>query len=231
MKFLLTFIQDHEQGLRTFTRYLFALPLFFLPWLFIFDHLGNKPILVLSQVTGHMAMAFLLITLAITPLRRWFGFACIKFKLAHGKRLSDWNFMIRWRRQFGIFSFIYSSIHLLVYIGLKQAWQWQQVVQDFKTASLHLITGILAWLLLLALSATSKQSIRRQMGSKWRPLQRSVYLIVILVLVHLALASTETMPALIIYGILTFAFLVHRILASTVKRFKREADDGLEVTR
>src|SRR6476620_5999770 len=79
--------------------------------------LGANPIDTLTDTTGIWTLRFVLLSLAITPLRR----------------LTGWNAVIRYRRMLGLFAFFYATLHFLTY-----------VIAD-RFASLDFPDGILAW--------------------------------------------------------------------------------------
>jgi sulfoxide reductase heme-binding subunit YedZ len=232
MKLLFKFILDNEDDLRQFSLYFYLSPLLLFAYLFLtgsdFNNpYAHSPLETVSRFSAHIAMVFLLVTLAITPLRRWYCFICRQAQFKYGKRLSDWNLLIRWRRQFGVLSFVYASVHTactLVQGGyFDQTWTLTDI--------LKLGFGLSCWLLLGALSLTSLHSIRRKMGRRWRPLQRSIYFISIGALLHVYLDFNDTSLYSLVYAPMVIILLCHRIVVSTVQRFKRDNDDGLEVTR
>src|SRR5215210_2373499 len=92
-------------------------PLAMLAWRAVNDGLGADPLAAITHATGDWALRFVVITLAITPLRR----------------LSHWNWLIRFRRMLGLYAFFYASVHFLIY-----------VIAD-RFAGLEFRDGIVAW--------------------------------------------------------------------------------------
>src|SRR5438477_1439355 len=89
-------------------------PLFLLGWRALNGGLGANPIEFITHATGDWTLRFLLITLAITPLRR----------------LLNISELIRFRRMLGLFAFFYGSLHLSTYLWLDTLFDWLAVLQD-----------------------------------------------------------------------------------------------------
>ncbi len=129
--------------------------------------LGANPVEELLHRCGKWGLNFLLITLAITPLRR----------------LSGWNAAIRFRRMLGLFAFFYILLHFLVYAGLDQRFAMQYIVEDIVERP-YITLGIIALVLLLPLAITSTNGMMRRLGRRWQKLHRLVYPIAILAVWH-----------------------------------------------
>lgn len=154
--------------------------------------LAADPVLLLTHYTGDWAVYMLLLSLAVTPVRR-----------LH-RRLSN---LIRFRRLLGLYAFFYASLHLATYIflfsgydlptalnSLRQGhpgalwtqWQavWPTVLDDLKKRK-FIQVGLFAWVILLALAVTSPQFVLRAMGGKnWQRLHRLVYVAGIAACIH-----------------------------------------------
>ena len=132
------------------------------------DTLGANPVEALIHSSGEWALRFLLITLMVTPLRRWLG----------------WPWLIRLRRMLGMFAFVYGAGHFLMYIWLDQFFDWQAIMLDVLKRP-FITAGMTALLLMLPLALTSNAwSIRRLGGRRWQALHRSIYVIGIFAVVH-----------------------------------------------
>lgn len=129
--------------------------------------LGANPVEELLHRCGKWGLNFLLITLAITPLRR----------------LSGWNAAIRFRRMLGLFAFFYILLHFLVYAGLDQRFAMQYIIEDIVERP-YITLGIIALVLLLPLAITSTNGMMRRLGRRWQKLHRLVYPIAILAVWH-----------------------------------------------
>jgi sulfoxide reductase heme-binding subunit YedZ len=130
--------------------------------------LGPDPTAALSHGTGFPAIRILVISLAITPVRRL------------SKRL---GWLIRFRRMLGLYAFFYASIHLAVYLKLYANLDWPTLVDDL-TKRRYIIVGFAAWLLLLPLALTSTNWSIRKLGKRWQTLHRLVYAAAPLAVVH-----------------------------------------------
>ena len=156
--------------------------------------LGANPVEELIHRLGKWGLKFLLITLAVTPLRK----------------LTGWNWLIRFRRMLGLFAFFYVSLHFLAYAGLDQRFDWAAIVEDVVERP-YITIGVLALLLLLPLAATSTKGMMRRLGSRWQRLHRLVYVIAVLAVWHFYWqVKLDTLEALIYAGILT-ALLAFRL--------------------
>jgi sulfoxide reductase heme-binding subunit YedZ len=144
-------------------------PLAILVYGAVTNNLGPDPTGKIEFATGHTALNLLVISLAITPLRKLWA------------RLS---WLIKFRRLLGLFAFFYASIHLMAYVGLYAYFDPHTILQD--VAKRRFITvGVAAWLLLVPLALTSTTGwIRRLGGKRWNQLHKLVYLSVCLGLLH-----------------------------------------------
>jgi sulfoxide reductase heme-binding subunit YedZ len=148
--------------------------------------LGANPVEELIHRLGKWGLNFLLITLAVTPLRR----------------LTGWAWLVRLRRMLGLFAFFYVSTHFLVYAGLDQRFDVPAIVEDIAKRP-YITIGMTALLLLLPLAVTSTQAMMRRLGRRWKSLHRLVYAIAILGVWHFYWqVKLDTLEALIYAAIL-----------------------------
>ncbi len=134
--------------------------------------LGPRPLTEAIHQTGLWAIRFLMISLAVTPLRR----------------VLQWPRLIVLRRMIGVAAFGYAALHLAIYT-LDQAFDWRMIVSEIALR-FYLTIGFLALCGLLALAATSTDGmIRRLGGRRWRRLHRLVYVIGVLALIHYVIQS------------------------------------------
>lgn len=132
------------------------------------DTLGANPIETITHATGEWTLRFLLITLAVTPLRK----------------LSGLNWLLRLRRMLGLFAFAYGVAHLATYLWLDQFFDWAAIARDILKRP-FITVGFAALVLMTPLALTSNAfSIRRLGGRRWQSLHRSVYAIAILGVLH-----------------------------------------------
>lgn len=130
--------------------------------------LGANPIEAITRATGIWTLRFLLLTLAVTPLRM----------------LSGWNGLIRFRRMLGLFAFFYASLHLVTYVWLDQFFDWAAMAKDIAKRP-FITAGLSTYVLLVPLALTSTAGmIRRLGGPAWRRLHRLAYVAAATGVVH-----------------------------------------------
>jgi len=129
--------------------------------------LGANPVEEIQDRFGIWALRFIMIALAVTPLRR----------------LTGWNWLARFRRMFGLFTFFYALLHFLTWLILDQGVLLSAILEDLVERPFITI-GFAALLLLIALAATSTNAIRRRMGRRWQTLHNAAYAIGMLGVCH-----------------------------------------------
>lgn len=147
-----------------------VLALGYLVWLFfagITDQLGPDPVNTLINETGTWAIHFLLLTLTLSPLAKW---------LPSPEPM-------QFRRMIGVYTFVYALAHLFTYVLFELQLDMALVASEIVSRP-YIIVGMLALILLLALTATSFKRIQRNMGRKWQKLHNSIYIILPLALLH-----------------------------------------------
>jgi sulfoxide reductase heme-binding subunit YedZ len=144
------------------------LPLVFLGFRALNGQLTANPVEFLQHFTGDWTLRFLIITLAITPLRK-------------SLNLPE---LIRFRRMLGLFAFFYVCLHFLTYIGPDQAFNLAGMWKDVEKRR-YITLGFLGFLLLIPLAITSTKGwIRRLGGKRWQLLHRAIYLSAIAGVIH-----------------------------------------------
>ncbi len=147
---------------------LLSVPALMLAYGWVAGTLGANPIDATTDETGTWALTSLLLSLAVTPVRR----------------LTGWNPVIRFRRMLGLFAFFYATLHFLTYLVLDQFFAWDFIVADIAKRP-YITVGFTAFVLLVPLAITSTAGwIRRLGGRRWRALHRLVYLAAIGGVVH-----------------------------------------------
>jgi sulfoxide reductase heme-binding subunit YedZ len=125
------------------------------------NNLGPDPTHTVTFFTGHGTLRLLVITLAVSPLRRLFP------KLA---------WLIRFRRMLGLYAFFYGCLHLMTYLWLYAGFSWAAIMDDISQRR-FIIAGVTAWVLMVPLALTSTAwSIRKLGGKNWKRLHWLVYL-------------------------------------------------------
>jgi sulfoxide reductase heme-binding subunit YedZ len=154
------------------TFFLVALPACRLIYRSFWGDLGPDPLVTLEHGTGFWAFVLLVITLAVTPIRR----------------LTGWNGIIKLRKMLGNWSAAYAVAHLSIYLSLDWGFDWPGIWND-ALEHRRIFLGLLAFLILLVLAATSPLFMVRRLGRRWGQIHRAVYLAIILALVHFALTQ------------------------------------------
>lgn len=132
------------------------------------DRLGVNPIEFVTRSTGTWTLVLLLVTLAITPLRRIAGL--------------PW--LIRLRRMLGLFAFFYGCLHLTTYLWLDQFFDVAAIVKDIVKRPFITI-GFATWVLMVPLAVTSTHAMVRRLGGRnWQRLHRLVYAVGICAVIH-----------------------------------------------
>lgn len=129
--------------------------------------LGANPVEDIQDRFGNWTLRFIMITLAVTPLRR----------------LTGWNWLSRFRRMLGLFTFFYALMHFLVWLLLDQGILLSAILEDLLERPFITI-GFVALLLLTVLAATSTDGMRRRLGRRWQTLHNASYVIAMLGVWH-----------------------------------------------
>jgi sulfoxide reductase heme-binding subunit YedZ len=131
------------------------------------DGLGVNAVEDIQDRFGNWGLRFVLIALAVTPLRQATG----------------WNWLARFRRMLGLFAFFYILMHFLAWLVLDQGLRVSAILEDIVERPFITI-GFVAFLLLLAMAVTSTNGMRRRLGKRWQQLHYSVYVVGILGVWH-----------------------------------------------
>lgn len=143
--------------------------------------LTANPIENLTHRTGWWALALLLVTLAVTPVRR----------------LTGWNGIVKLRRMIGLFAFLYATLHVAIYFGLDQLLSFRYIAEDIVERP-YITVGFTAWLVMVPLALTSTRGWIRRLGRRWQRLHRLVYLSAALAILHfLWLVKADTREPLL----------------------------------
>ena len=146
-------------------------PGLYLAGAYALDALGAKPITALLHGTGEWCIRFLLLSLAVTPLRR----------------VANWPKLINLRRMLGLTALAYAVIHLALYV-VDQNFVLTKVASEI-VLRIYLTIGFVALLGLIALGVTSTDAMIRRMGQAWNRLHRVIYAVTALGLLHYFLQS------------------------------------------
>ncbi len=143
------------------------LPMASTVWRIFFGDLGSDPIETITFATGDWTLRFLLITLAVTPFRQWFGLSSL----------------VRFRRMLGLYVFFYACCHFLVWFILDHALSFSEMIEDIIDRP-YITFGFSALMLLIPLAITSNNAMVRKLGRRWKKLHQLVYAIIILGVLH-----------------------------------------------
>jgi sulfoxide reductase heme-binding subunit YedZ len=170
-------------------------PLLLLLWDVYRKQVGANPLEFVTRTTGMLTLVFLLISLAVTPVRR----------------VTSLNWLTRFRRMLGLFAFFYGSLHFLTYVAFDRFFHLTTIPGDVLKRPFIAI-GMTAFLLMLPLAITSTDKMVKRLGGKrWMRLHRIVYLSGILGVLHyyMLVKSDVRLP-------LTFTFLLAVLLGFRV---------------
>ena len=129
--------------------------------------LGAAPVAELVHRLGLWALRFLMLTLALPPLR---------------PRIHK-PVLLRFRRMLGLYAFFYATLHLTAYLVLDLRGYWAQIFEEIAKRP-YITVGFTAWLLLVPLAITSTQAAIRRLGRNWARLHRLVYAVGVLAVLH-----------------------------------------------
>ncbi|WP_128516035.1 protein-methionine-sulfoxide reductase heme-binding subunit MsrQ [Tabrizicola thermarum] len=179
----------------TWVVYLLGLvPLGLLVWGAVFGGLGPDPVKAIERGLGERGLQFLLASLAITPLRRV------------GLNL------LRFRRALGLLSFAYVALHLVAWVWLDMGLRWGEMLADL-TKRPFVIVGMIGFLVMIPLAATSWNGAIRRLGSAaWNRLHRLAYVAILAGAVHLALLSKVWTTEVLVYFGLSLGLLALRLM-------------------
>ena len=172
------------------------------------NNLGPDPTATVTHATGFTTLRLLVISLAITPVRR------LSARLA---------WLVRFRRLLGLFAFFYGCLHLLTWLWLYSGFNITAMVDDIGKRR-YVMAGMAAWLLLLPLAATSTNwSIRKLGGKRWQALHRLAYVAAICGVIHYWWIVKSGVRTPITITLVLAVLLLARIVWSVRQRTTRQA--------
>ncbi len=183
------------------------MPALWLAWRYWHQDLTANPIEYITHFTGDWAIRFVVLTLAVTPLRKLLN-------------LPD---LIKFRRLIGLFAFFYGTLHFLTWFWLDKYFDMHEILGDFVKRR-FITMGLLAFLSMLPLAVTSTTGwIRRMGGKRWQMLHRLVYLTGIAAVIHYywLVKSDIRLPAM--YAALVGILLAYRVIVWAKNRRPRAA--------
>ena len=187
--------------LRTAVNILAPMPLVVLAWAYFTNRLTINPIQAATQHAGDIAIIFLLLCLACSPVNTLF----------------DLPMVLKLRRPLGLWSFYYACIHMLSYVGLDYGFDFRLFNMD-NGNKLYVYFGLLTLTLLTAMALTSRNWWKIKLGKRWKRLHKLVYVAGVAAVWHLSLAVKGNLLGLmgniwkpLTAGAVVFVALVLRI--------------------
>lgn len=168
--------------------------------------LGANPIERITHETGDWTLILLLVTLAVTPLRRITGI----------------NELISFRRMLGLFAFFYGTLHFFTYIWLDKFFDTHEIVKDVYKRP-FITAGFTGFVLMIPLAITSTKGWIRRLGKKWVVLHRLIYASAIAGVVHYIWLVKKDVRKPLIYAAILALLLLWRIVNWLIQRQKTAA--------
>jgi methionine sulfoxide reductase heme-binding subunit len=158
------------------------------------NDLGPDPVQELSLETGEWTLRFLILTLAMTPLRR----------------ITKQLVFTAHRRMLGLFTWFYTSLHFLVWLVFLLEFRWADIVQEILERP-YITVGFSAYVILFILGVTSPKVMVRKLGRNWKQLHKLVYVAAVLAIVHLLWILRLDIGPAVYYGALVALLLGYRV--------------------
>ena len=177
-------------------------PLALVGWDWRRGQLGANPLDFVTRTTGTLTLVFLVLTLAVTPLRKWTGA----------------NWLVRLRRMLGLYAFFYGALHLLCYVWFDKWFDFPAIAQDVARRRFILV-GVLAFTSMVPLAVTSTDKMIKRLGGKrWQKLHRLTYLAAVAGVFHYYLLVKSDVRKPLIFGAIVALLLGYRLFVSYTKR-------------
>lgn len=181
------------------------IPLALLAWRALHGELTANPIEFVTHTTGDWTLRFLVITLAITPLRK----------------ILQLPELIRFRRMLGLFAFFYACLHFTTYLVLDKFFDFSEIGKDIAKRW-YITVGFAAFVLLIPLAITSTKGwIRRLGGKRWQQIHRAVYISAIAGVIHYYWLVKSAVIKPLAYGTIVALLLLWRLGDWFLKRRER----------
>ena len=171
--------------------------------------LGANPVETITHHTGDWALRLLLVTLAITPLRR----------------LTGWGELIRLRRMLGLYAFFYSVLHVATYFVLDLGLDLGGVVDDVIKRP-YITVGFSVFLMLLPLAATSSNAMVQRLGRRWQTLHKLVYPAAIGAVLHFFWLVKADLSRPLIYALVLLVLFALRLKPITLSLQRRRCNES-----
>ena len=156
--------------------------------------LAPDPAESIMHLTGEWSLRILLVTLAVSPVRKIWG----------------WRWPMTLRRMLGLFAFFYATVHLASFSHFYIGWTPGILLEELVERP-YITVGALAWVLMLPLAVTSTRKMQRRLKRNWRRLHRAVYPAAMLACLHLLWQARSDLGEPILYSVLLFMLLIWRL--------------------
>jgi len=170
-------------------------PICVLLWAAFDGGLGANPIEKLTHETGDWTLRLLLVTLALSPLRRWTGLAAV----------------IRFRRMFGLYAFFYLCCHFSIWFVADHSLSLASMLEDIVKRP-YITLGFGAFVMMIPLAITSNRTMLLRLGRHWKTLHQLVYPILLLGVLHFIWLTRADYLEPGIYAIIAVILLLHRVV-------------------
>ena len=172
-----------------------------LVWLGFHSGLGANPIEFITHSTGDWTLIFLLVTLAVTPLRK----------------LTRQYWLISLRRMIGLFAFFYGFLHLMTYVWLDKFFDVHEMLHDIAKRK-FITAGMTAFTLMIPLALTSTKWAIRKLGKRWQTLHRLIYFSASAGVIHYIWLVKADLKKPLEYALMLGMLLMYRVVAWAVVR-------------
>ncbi|MFV0276652.1 MAG: sulfite oxidase heme-binding subunit YedZ [Parahaliea sp.] len=158
------------------------------------NELGPDPAKALMLATGEWSLRLLVLTLLVSPLRRWTG----------------WGVLMRLRRMLGLYAFFYACLHLGAFGTFYAGWSAELLLEELAERP-YITVGFAAWLLLLPLAITSTRGWQRRLRRNWGRLHWLVYPAVVLGCLHMWWQARSDIGEALVYSVIFALLLAWRL--------------------
>jgi len=177
-----------------------------LVWLGFHSGLGANPIEFITHSTGDWTLIFLLVTLAISPLRK----------------LTRQYWLISFRRMLGLYAFFYGCLHLMIWAWLDKSFDVQEMLHDIAKRK-FITAGMTGLALMIPLALTSTRWAIRKLGKRWQPLHRLIYFSAAAGVIHYIWLVKADLKKPLEYAAVLGVLLLYRVAAWITARISADA--------
>src|SRR5215469_3224747 len=179
-----------------------AVPLALLAWDAWHHRLGANPPNFAILTTGMTALIFLMLTMAVTPVRK----------------VTGWNWLLPLRRMLGLYAFFYACVHFLLFFSLDRSFSISGTLSEMAKRK-YLIVGSTALLLMVPLAITSTNGMIKRLGGKrWRALHRLAYVAAIAGVIHFYMQVKADVRRPLAFAAVLALLLGYRLVSYWQKR-------------